>query len=67
MIDVAAEAGDAKIHVLLRENVAEIMTPVSVYECLFGNWFVTIVLEGFVKCVPPRVNTVNENTVKVKE
>lgn len=66
-MDIAAEAGDAEIHVLFGEDVAEIMAPVSVYKLLFGNRLVAVVLKGFVECMPPGFNTINENAVKVKE
>ena len=67
MIDIAAEAGNSGIHVLLGEDVAEIMAPVSVYELLFGNGLVAVVLKGFIECMPPRVNTIDKNAVEIKE
>ena len=67
MIDVAAEAGNAKIHVLLGEDVTEVMAPVLIYECLFGDGLVAVVVKGFVECMPPGVDTVDEDAVKVKK
>ena len=53
VIDGAAECCDAEIHILIGEDIFEIMAPVLLYECLFCEGEMTVVLECLIKRVPP--------------